>query len=239
MAIDGPAFALRGVRFAYGGGRDVLDGLDLAVAAGQRVALLGANGSGKTTLLHLLVGLLRPRAGGLEAFGRPRRREADFAEVRRRAGLLFQESEDQLFCPTVIEDVAFGPLNIGLPRDEALAAARTALAALGLAGYDERITYKLSGGEQRLVSLAAVLAMGPEMLLLDEPTGNLDGRHRARLVDLLAGRSEGIVLATHDLDMARRLCSRAVLLADGRLAADAPAGELLADATLLARHGLR
>lgn len=230
---------LAGVRFGYVPGRPVLDGADLALAAAQRVALLGANGSGKTTLLHLIVGLLRPQEGLVEAFGRPRRSEGDFHEVRRRAGLLFQDPEDQLFCPTVIEDVAFGPVNLGQSRAEALATAREALASLDLGHYEDRITYKLSGGEKRLVSLAAVLAMRPDVLLLDEPTANLDARARHHLIDTLAQRAEAMLLVTHDLALVGALTDRAALLGDGKILADRPTGELLADAELLAAHGLR
>ncbi|HUS92604.1 MAG TPA: ABC transporter ATP-binding protein [Phycisphaerae bacterium] len=239
MDVDAPLLRLAGVGFGYDAAPAVLCGLDLAVGPAERVALLGANGSGKTTLLHLIVGLLPVRAGLIEAFGRPRRTEADFREVRRRAGLVFQDPEDQLFCPTVIEDVAFGPVNLGLSHDEAIAAAEGALADLGLAGYEQRITYKLSGGEKRLVSLAAVLAMKPDVLLLDEPTANLDARGRQRLIDALAARDEAMLLVTHDQDMARQLAVRAALLGEGRIVADRPAGELLADCELLRRHGLR
>ena len=230
---------LRGVGFSYAAQRPVLDGVDLALGAGERLALLGANGSGKTTLLHLIVGLLKPRAGRIEAFGRDRSAEADFREVRRRAGLVFQDPEDQLFCPTVIEDVAFGPVNLGLRRSDALAAAAGALASLELDGYEDRITYKLSGGEKRLVSLAAVLAMKPDALLLDEPTGNLDARARHRLIQALARREEAMLLVTHDLDMVRHLAGRAALLAKGAILADRPVEEMLADTALLAQHGLR
>jgi cobalt/nickel transport system ATP-binding protein len=230
---------LSGVGFSYAAQRPVLDGVDLTLLAGERLALLGANGSGKTTLLHLIVGLLRPQAGEIHAFGAPRRAERDFHEVRRRAGLLFQDPEDQLFCPTVVEDVAFGPINLGRSHDEAVDVARRTLESLGLDGYEDRITYKLSGGEKRLVSLAAVLAMAPEVLLLDEPTGDLDARSRRRLLDALRDRSEAMLLVTHDLETVRLLCGRAALLADGKIAADRPAEELLAETALLAEHGLR
>ncbi|MGB2820477.1 MAG: ABC transporter ATP-binding protein, partial [Phycisphaerae bacterium] len=231
MAVEA-LIRLSGVGFSYAAQRPVLDGVDVALAAGERLALLGANGSGKTTLLHLVVGLLRPQTGEIEAFGSQRRAERDFHEVRRRAGLLFQDPEDQLFCPTVVEDVAFGPINLGRSHREAVEIARRTLAALGLDGYEDRITYKLSGGEKRLVSLAAVLAMAPDVLLLDEPTGDLDARSRRHLVDALAGRGEAMLLVTHDLEMVRALCGRAALLAGGRIVADRPADELLADASL-------
>jgi cobalt/nickel transport system ATP-binding protein len=239
MAVDAPLIRLAGVEFAFSPERPVLCGVDLAVVAGERLGLLGANGSGKTTLLHLIVGLLRPQAGRVEAFGSVRRAEADFREVRRRAGLLFQDPEDQLFCPTVVEDVAFGPINLGLTHEEALAVARETLSALELAGYEDRITYKLSGGEKRLVSLAAVLAMKPDVLLLDEPTANLDARARRHLIDALAERHEAMLLVTHDLAMLAEITDRTALLAAGAILAERPTRELLADTHLLDDHGLR
>jgi len=209
--------ALRGVGFAYDGGKPVLSCLDFELREGERVALLGPNGSGKTTMLHLIVGLLKPSAGEVVAFGRPRRSEADFFEVRQRAGLVFQDPEDQLFCPTVYEDVAFGPLNLGRSRDEVRAIVGETLEALGLAGYEERITYKLSGGEKRLVSLAAVLAMQPEVLLLDEPTSGLDEEAEGRLLAILKDLPLAMVVASHDREFLRQTTGRAVRLRGGRL----------------------
>jgi len=238
MALE-PLIALSDVGFAYAAGAAVLDGVDLAIAPGERVALLGANGSGKTTMLHLLVGLLRGWSGEVRAFGAVRRRPGDFHEVRQRAGLLFQDPEDQLFCPTVAEDVAFGPINLGHSRAEAAEIARRTLTSLGLDGYDDRITYKLSGGEKRLASLAAVLAMAPDVLLLDEPTTNLDARARRQLLDALDPLDEAMLLVTHDLTLAGRLCTRAAVLGEGKIVADAPAEDVLADADLLAAHGLQ
>jgi cobalt/nickel transport system ATP-binding protein len=211
-----PLFSLRGVRFGYPG-REVLAGIDLDLLPGERLALTGGNGAGKTTLLHLLVGLCRPAAGTITAFGRERRAEPDFHEVRGRAGLLFQDADDQLFCPTVLEDVAFGPLNLGKSRAAAIEIALRTLDQLGLAGFGERITYQLSGGEKRLVTLAAVLAMEPEALLLDEPTNGLDQEAEARLVRHLQALPQAMILVSHDPHLIAALTTRSLLLQGGRL----------------------
>lgn len=210
--------ALSGVSHAFDPAHPVLEDVDFTLNAGERVALLGANGSGKTTLLHVMVGLIRPRAGTVHAFGRARAKEADFVEVRAKAGLLFQDADDQLFCPTVAEDVAFGPLNLGKSKAEARDIVHATLERLGLAPLENRVTHKLSGGQKRLVSLAAVLAMEPEALLLDEPTNALDEPTRERLLDILAGLNLAMVLVSHDREVVERLASRRVTLKDGRLA---------------------
>lgn len=215
--MTAPLLSLRGIGFAYPGGRHVLDGVDLDLHPGERLAIVGDNGAGKTTLLHLVVGLSKPAAGTITAFGRERRHEADFHEVRARAGLLFQDPDDQLFCPTVIEDVAFGPLNLGRSRRDALAIAEHTLASLGLDGFAPRITHKLSGGEKRLVSLAAVLAMQPDVLLLDEPTNALDAKAEARLIALLQSLPQAMLLISHNPRLIERLASRVVMLANGRI----------------------
>jgi len=212
-----PLIRFREVDFHYVPDRPVLRQCSLTLEPGQRVALLGPNGSGKSTLLHLAVGLVRPSAGQIEAFGAARVHEPDFHEVRRRAGLLFQDSEDQLFCPTVAEDVAFGPLNLGTPRDEVRRVVTDTLHAVGLEGYEDRITYKLSGGEKRLVALATVLAMQPEVLLLDEPTGGLDERAAQRITELLARLGQAMIVVSHDRDFLRQTVHSAVRLSDGRL----------------------
>jgi cobalt/nickel transport system ATP-binding protein len=198
-------------------GRPVLTGVTLRLDPGERLALVGANGAGKTTLLRTLVGLETPRAGRLVAFGRERASEKDFHEVRARAGFLFQDPDDQLFSPTVLEDVAFGPLNLGLAPAAAEARARATLDRLGLAPLAPRITHRLSGGEKRLVSLATVLAMEPQALLLDEPTNALDESHRERLIAILAGLDVAMVIVSHDRLFLERLATRAVLLKDGRI----------------------
>jgi cobalt/nickel transport system ATP-binding protein len=205
------------VSFSYGPDRPVLAACDFHLARSERVGLLGPNGSGKTTLLALCVGLVRPTSGRIEMFGKVRSREADFHEVRRRAGLLFQDADDQLFCPTVAEDVAFGPMNLGKPRPEVRRIVAQTLQSLGLAGYEDRITYKLSGGEKRLVALATVLAMEPEVLLLDEPTSALDEEASERVVEIIGGLPQAMVVVSHDRRLLRRITSRCVRLVDGRL----------------------
>ncbi len=211
-----PLLELRQVTFGYPD-RVVLRGVDFTLHAGDRAALVGPNGAGKTTLLHLLVGLRRPSAGQVLAFGEARRTEADFQSVRARVGLLFQDSDDQLFCPTVLEDVAFGPLNLGRPPEAAKDDARQTLEVLGLAGFAERVTHRLSAGEKRLVALATVLAMHPEVLLLDEPTNGLDEATEQRLIEHLSRLDQAMVIVSHDRRFLERLATRAVRLAEGSL----------------------
>jgi cobalt/nickel transport system ATP-binding protein len=212
-----PILSLTGVVYAWPGAPPALNGADLTLAPGERVAIVGPNGAGKSTLLRLIVGLSRPQAGEIAAFGRPRRAEADFHEVRRRIGLVFQDPDDQLFCPTVIDDVAFGPENLGLGRAGALAAADAALDRLGLRSLRDRVTHRLSGGEKRLVTLAAVLAMGPEALLLDEPTNGLDAEAEARVTGILSDLPLAMVVVSHDAAFRARLAQRSLRLSDGRL----------------------
>jgi cobalt/nickel transport system ATP-binding protein len=208
---------LRDVDFSYGPDRPVLSGCNLRLEPGQRLALEGANGSGKTTLLHLIVGLLRPQRGSIEVFGKPRTGEADFHEVRRRVGLVFQDADDQLFCPTVAEDVAFGPLCLGKPRDEVRGIVSSTLAALGLAGYERRITYRLSGGEKRLVALATVLAMSPDVLLLDEPVATLDDQAVARLIGVLAALPQAMLVVSHQPAFRQAVTQGTLRLQNGRI----------------------
>ncbi|MCA1909332.1 MAG: energy-coupling factor ABC transporter ATP-binding protein [Magnetospirillum sp.] len=212
-----PLFQLDGVHFAYESERPVLAGADFVLHATEKVALVGANGAGKTTLFHLMVGLVLPQAGRVIAFGAECRREADFHPVRARTGLLFQDSDDQLFCPTVVEDVAFGPLNQGCSRAQARNLATEALDLVGLSGFEDRVTHKLSGGQKRLVALATILAMKPQVLLLDEPTNGLDRDARARLLRVLDGLPQALVMISHDDDALAALTRRRVTLENGRL----------------------
>lgn len=217
-------FDLRDLHFSYAGHAPVLSGASLRLEEGERLAINGHNGAGKSTLLRLMVGLLKPSAGEVVAFERPRRREADFHEVRRRAGLVFQDPDDQLFCPTVAEDVAFGPLNLGQSRDEAMAQVDSVLSLLDLMYLRDRITHKLSGGEKRLVTLAAVLAMSPAVLLLDEPTNALDEENEARLVEILQSLPQAMVIVSHDPHFRRKLATRSLILRAGVLSAHESGG---------------
>lgn len=195
-----PLIRLRGIRFAYPGGNPVLNDLDFDLHPGDRIGLVAPNGSGKTTLFHLIMGLLKPDSGFIEIFGNPVSTEKDFISVRRKIGLLFQDADDQLFSPTVLEDVAFGPLNMGKSKDEAVAVSRRTLSFLGLSAFEDRITFRLSGGEKKLVSLATVLAMEPEILLLDEPMNGLDRETRVRLLDVLRSLDLTCMVISHDID---------------------------------------
>ena len=206
------------VDFSYPGGQSVFSGLDFVLEKGEKIKLSGPNGSGKSTLLGLITGLLKSSKGEIFAFGHKRVSEKDFFEVRAKAGLLFQNSDDQLFCATVAEDVAFGPFNLGLKRHEVRDAVARALGDVGLNGYEHRITYKLSGGEKRLVALASILAMNPEVLLLDEPSAGLDEDYSARIRDLIVSLPKSMIIISHDKNFLSGLPGRSVALRNGRLA---------------------
>lgn len=204
-------------------GRRVLDGLSLRLEPGERIGLAGANGAGKTTLLRVIAGLQPISGGEVRLQGRACRGEAEFRRARASLGFLFQDSDDQLFCPTVIEDVAFGPLNLGQPRPAALAAARARLDDLGLGHLADRPVHRLSGGEKRLVCLAGILVMRPRVLLLDEPATALDGDAEERLHRELARFTGAILVVAHERAFFDRIGARVVMLAQGRLA-PLPAG---------------
>ncbi len=211
---------LEGVSFNYPGDPPVLNQLDFQFRRGNRLGLIAPNGSGKTTFLHIIMGLLKPISGQLEIFGKFVKEDKDFYEVRRRIGLLFQDADDQLFSPTVLEDVAFGPLNLGKSKNEAIDIARRTLNFLGLEGFEERITFKLSGGEKRLVSLATVLAMEPEILLLDEPINGLDIKTKAKLTEILSGLDLSYMLISHDFDFLAETADAIYTMQDGKILLD-------------------
>ncbi len=250
-----PALDVDGLAFAYPDGRQVLFGVSLAVGAGERVALLGPNGAGKTTLaLHLngilgvATGRARPSRGpapvtGGTGAGRVRVAGLDVGreslpDVRRRVGIVFQDPDDQLFMPTVADDVAFGPHNLGLRGDALGARVREALAAVGMAEVADRPPHHLSFGQRRRVALATVLAMRPDVLVLDEPTSNLDPASRRDLAEILVALDVAVLMITHDLPYALQLCPRSVVMDAGRVVADGPTRDVLADRDLMAAHRL-
>jgi cobalt/nickel transport system ATP-binding protein len=206
--------------FSYSTDRPVLDNLSFHLHQGDRIGLVGPNGSGKTTLFHIILGLLKPCSGTVELFGRQAKDEKDFREVRKRIGLLFQDPDDQLFSPTVLEDIAFGPLNLGKSPEEARDIALKTLARLDLSGFEDRITYKLSGGEKRLVSLATVLAMDPEVLLLDEPTNGLDEETEERITDILRKLELSYIFISHNFDFLSKTTDRMYAMSKGRISSD-------------------
>lgn len=211
---------LQDICFSYPQGPAILQGVNFSMRPGERIGLTAPNGSGKTTLFHLIMGLLKPTAGKMIIFGNPVREEKDFVPVRQRIGLLFQDADDQLFSPTVLEDVAFGPLNLGKSTGEALEISRKTLNMLGLEGFEDRVTYKLSGGEKRLVALATILSMEPEVLLLDEPTSGLDETTKARLVDILVKMPLSYFIISHEFDFMDGLVDRLYTLQQGRMIED-------------------
>ena len=231
-----PDVYIEGLRFAYPDGTQALLGVDLSVAPGERVSLIGPNGSGKTTLFLHLNGILRGqgavRVAGLDvADGR-------LGKIRATVGLVFQDPDDQLFSPTVFEDVAFGPLHMGLSEAEVRERVSRALAQVGMEGFAKRMPHHLSLGERKRVSIATVLSMDARILVLDEPSAGLDPRARRELINLLRKLPQTQLVATHDMRLARDLCTRTVILDEGRIVADGPTGQIMADEALLERHGL-
>jgi len=196
-----PLIEMYNITFAYpGASRPVFEDFNFQLLPEQHIGLVGPNGCGKTTLLHLIMGLLKPQAGRIVIFGQEVSNERDFVAVRQKVGLLFQNADDQLFCPTVLEDVAFGPLNQGKAPAEAMQIARETMERLGLHGFEDRVTYKLSGGEKKLVSLATVLAMRPQLLLLDEPSTGLDEQTKHRLMHILMDLEIAYMIVSHESD---------------------------------------
>jgi len=231
---------VRGLSYRYPDGHDALLDVSFALAPGERVALIGPNGAGKSTLLLHLNGLLPDRPPSMPAVtvdGLPVA-EANLREIRRKVGLLFQDPDDQLFCPTVWEDVAFGPRQLGLREPELSRLVTESLAQVGLAGFEERLPHHLSRGEKRRACLAGLLACDARVLVLDEPTSDLDPRGRRELMALLSRLPVAQLIATHDLEFVVEICPRTIVLDGGRVVADGPTRRLLDDEPLMLAHGL-
>ncbi len=240
--VSVPSLHVHDLAYAYPDGHQALFGVDLHIASGERVALLGPNGAGKTTLVLHLNGILGgPGENGSEGtveVGGLAVAKPNLQEIRRRVGIVFQDPDDQLFMPTVAEDVAFGPANFGLRGGELRARVTEALQAVGMDEHGDRSPLHLSGGQRRRVALATVLACDPEILVLDEPSSNLDPVARRELAEVLLRLDRTMLMVTHDLPYALQLCPRSVVLDGGTVVADGPTRELLADDELLARHRL-
>ena len=224
--------------FVYPDGRQALERLSFAVAAGETVGLIGPNGAGKTTLFLCLCGVKSVRPGAICVAGLDPAEAAQRKQLPTKVGIVFQNSDDQLFSSTVFDDVAFGPLNLNVPPDQVKQRVAESLSQVGMTGLEERVPYHLSGGEKRRAAIAGVLAMRPCVLLLDEPTMFLDPRGRREVIRLIKDLPGAKLIAAHDLPMVRETCSRVLLLDEGRLIADGPADEILNNAELLDRHGL-
>jgi len=234
------AFEVRHLRYRYPDGTPALEGVSFTVEEGERVAVVGPNGAGKSTLLLHLNGLLpEPRllGGAVRVFGAPIT-PTNLTTIRAQVGVLFQDPDDQLFCETVFEDVAFGPRQLGWDRETVLQRVSAALDAMRLKGYESRAPHRLSGGEKRRVCLAGLLACEPRALVLDEPTGNLDPRSRRELLHLLQQLPLTTIVATHDLDFVAEFCGRVLLLDAGRLVAEGDVATILSDSALMLEHGL-
>ncbi len=232
------AVCVRGLSYAYPQGPTALDDVSLDLASGESVGLVGPNGAGKTTLFLCLSGVLNVPRGRVELCGLDPGDPAQRRRLPEHIGIVFQNSDDQLFNTTVLDDVAFGPLNLGLPADEVRHRVAEALERVGLCGFEERVPFHLSGGEKRRVALAGVLAMRPGVLLLDEPSMYLDPRGRRELIGLIKGLPGTRLIASHDLELILQTCGRAVVLDRGQVMADGPVRDVLGDAALMEAHGL-
>ncbi|RYB88383.1 ABC transporter ATP-binding protein [Nocardioides glacieisoli] len=235
--INTPVLDLRSVAFAYPDGHQALFGVDLQVQRGERVAVLGPNGAGKTTLVLHLNGILQPGAGTVSVSGLPVVRD-NLQEIRRRVGIVFQDPDDQLFMGSVREDVAFGPRNLGVRGAELDRKVMDALDMVGMADFADRPPHHLSFGQRRRVAVATVLVMEPEIIVLDEPSSNLDPASRRELADILTGLEVTLMMVTHDLPYALQLCPRAIVLSDGIVAAQGSTFDILTDDALMKSHRL-
>jgi cobalt/nickel transport system ATP-binding protein len=231
------ALEVQGLTFSYPDGTEVLRGVDLSIDAGERVALLGPNGAGKTTFVLHLIGILRSRAGSVAVDGVDLT-DGTVRELRARVGFVFQDPDDQLFMPTVRQDVAFGPANFGMKGSDLEVRVKEALAMVGMEHAADKAPHHLSGGERRRVAIATVLAMRPSILILDEPSSNLDPAGRRELAEILSGLDVTLLMVTHDLPYAFEVCERSVVMSGGVIAADGPTATVLSDTAAMTRHRL-
>ncbi len=231
-----PCIQVRDLNFSYPDGREALCGISLTVGQGEKVALVGPNGAGKSTLILLLAGLLKGE--GTIRFLGEELGDGNLKRLRARMGLVFQSPDDQLFSPTVFDDVAYGPLYAGLGENEVRDRVAWALAQVGLAGFEQRLSHHLSLGEKKRAAIATVLAMHPDVLMLDEPSAGLDPRARRRLIALLNSLPQTMLVATHDLRLVEELLPRTVVMDEGRIVADGPTERIMGDRGLLEVHGL-
>jgi cobalt transport protein ATP-binding subunit len=225
------------LHFAYPDGYEALKGVDLSMAQGEKVALVGPNGAGKSTFMLHLNGINTPAHGSVRIGGTLVER-ATLKRIRAAVGMVFQDPDDQLFSPTVFDDVAFGPLHMGIPEPEIHARVERALASVGMAGLERRLPHHLSLGQRKRVALATVLAMDPSVLVFDEPSAGLDPRGRRELIGLLQGLEQTLLVSTHDMRLVAEVFPRVVVMDDGRIVADGPTDDVLADDPLLLAHGL-
>jgi cobalt/nickel transport system ATP-binding protein len=236
--VADPVIEVRALTFAYPAGPTALEAVSLHIFPGESVGLVGPNGAGKTTLFLCLAGVLPIAPGTIRVAGLDPSIVAERRRLPAKVGIIFQNSEDQLFCTTVLDDVAFGPLNLGLSADEVRQRVKDSLQRMGAEDLEQRSPQLLSGGEKRRVALAGVLAMRPDIFLLDEPSMYLDPRGRSDLLGLVSSLPGTRILASHDLEMILQTCERTLLLDQGRLIADGRTRELLANAALMEAHGL-
>jgi cobalt/nickel transport system ATP-binding protein len=225
------------LEYSYPDATVALSGVSFRITHGESVAIVGANGAGKSTLLAHLAGVTLPDRGIIRIGDYPVNRQT-IPHIRRSVGMVFQNPDDQLFMPTVYDDVAFGPLNLGFPPDEVKQRVANALSIVGASDLAKRPPYKLSGGQKRAVAIATVLSMTPDILIMDEPSAGLDPRARRHLIELLVSFKHTKIIATHDLDLVLEVCARTIILSQGKVAADASTEGIFRDASLLERHGL-
>lgn len=232
-----PAILINRLSYIYPDGTPALQDINLTILTGEKVALMGVNGAGKSTLLNHLNGILIPSQGSVSINGLPVS-NSNLPKIRGMVGVVFQHPDDQLFSPTVHDDVAFGPIHLGWPKAEVAIRVENALAQVHLSGYEQRAPYRLSGGEKKRAAIASVLSMQPQVLVLDEPSSGLDPRTRRQLMELLKELPQTMLIATHDLTLAKQLTDRLVIMASGRIAADGRTQQLGEDEPLMLRYGL-